>query len=821
MGYNEASSYNDQGIEEYNRKNYRKAEELYNKAISEDPAYKWALYNLGLVYQALNENEKAIEAYKKAIDIDPVYADAFNGIGSCYYDMINYKQAAYYYEKAMECDPKLKYPYYNLGLIAEKEKRMNDAKKFYEKALEIDPTYGRVYNGLGIIYYNEENYDKAMENYKKAIETTPTLVYPYYNIALIYDRKGDVENTKLWYKKALKVDPKYEPAMKGLEALGENPANISTESVNTEENISEDILERYGRNLNKMAKEGKLFEPIEREKEIQSVLEILYKRIKNNPILIGHPGVGKTAVVEGLAKRIVENKVPEFFKDKEVIELSIGNLIAGTTYRGQMEQKVKDIINEVVKRKNVIVFLDEVHTLVGAGSTSGSNMDIAQMLKPVLARGEFPCIGATTFEEYRKYFEKDAALSRRFFPVRIDELSKEGTLKVLEYLTDKMEAHYHLTVSRESLEKKVDITDKYIKKRYFPDKAIDILEKTASRCALSGKKEITDKDIFEIVGETCGTVFLETDKNENRRLVEMEDFLKAQIMGQDDAIERVSSLVRMTKRRLDLRPERPDGVFLFTGPSGVGKTELAKQLALFLYGSAKKMIKIDMTEFAEAHTVSKMIGSPPGYIGHDDEPFLTQKIEENPSSVLILDEIEKAHPDVMKIFLQVFDEGKLKDSKGKTVVFSDVIIIMTSNIITELKKKTTSLGFNSNVEREESVDMIEELTHFFPMEFLNRVDEIILFNHLGIDRVQEIIEKKIIKDCQKTFYEKGFDLKFDGEVIKEIMDKGYSRNFGARNLDRTFEKLVLRPLSDYIFKKEMNSGKIKVQMSDGKIEFQS
>jgi ATP-dependent Clp protease ATP-binding subunit ClpA len=717
------------------------------------------------------------------------------------------KLAKEYCEKAIKYNPSYQYTYFTLAQIAEGEKDFKKAKEYYQKAISLDANYGNAYNNLGIIYFNEDNHDEAMKFYQKAIEVQPTLVYPYYNIGLIYERKADWKETRKWYKKALKVNPDYQYAKDGLayvnkEIKPEDLVDEKDEDVSVE--VSNSALEKFGRNLNKLAKEGKIHDPVSRENEIQSVLEILYKRIKNNPVLVGHPGVGKTAIVEGLAKRIVEKNVPALFLDKEIIELNVGGLIAGTTYRGQFEQKIKDIIQEVITRKNVIVFIDEIHTIIGAGRVEGGNMDLGQMLKPYLARGEFPCIGATTFDEYRKYIEKDSALERRFYPVRVDELSPEGTIQVLESLKPKLEAHYKLTIPSQGILKIVELTAQHIKKRYFPDKAIDIIEKVFSRCALKGKTAIEIKDILEIVGETCGISFVETNLDESSRLLNIEQYLKSQIMGQDDAIERVAGLIEMTKRRLDLKPERPDGVFLFTGPSGVGKTELAKQLAIYLYGDESKLVKVDMSEFSESHSVSKLIGSPPGYVGYDDVPFLTSRIEENPSSVLILDEIEKAHPDVVKLFLQVFDEGKIKDAKGKTIIFSDVIIIMTSNIVTEIKK---GMGFQTEKDHNASIEeIVKQMTHFFPIEFLNRVDEIILFHGLSKDNIVDIVHKKIIKKAQKIFDPKGLKLEFTQKLIDIIIDNGYSKEFGARNLERSFEKSILRKLSHYLGLNKVEQG---------------
>ncbi len=826
---NSASYHNDIGIQEYDKGNYDEAEHHYLKAIEIDPNFKFAYYNMGLICEAHKKYEEAIEWYDKAIAIDEEYANAYNGIGVCYYAMNNYTKAKDAYLKAKEIDDLLVYPYYNLGLIAEKEKDTETAIKNYKKAIEIDPNYGLAYNNLGICYYDMGDYDKALEYYYKGIEVMPSSVYPYYNIGLIAERREQWDEAKKWYNKALGVDPSYTNAIDGLDYVNEKieSGDYVYESKSEEqknklksEAIKEISFEKYGRNLNKMAKQNKLIKPVCRDKEITSVLEILNKRIKNNPVLVGYPGVGKTAIVEGIALLIEEGKVPEKFKDKTIVELNMGTLLAGTSYRGDLEKRLKNIINEVNDNPNIIVFIDEIHTILGAGRVEGGNLDVAQMLKPALARGEFPCIGATTFDEYRKYIESDGALERRFYPVRVDELTLEATYDVLKALRPKIEKHYELKVSSENLKLIVDLAEKHIKKRYFPDKGIDILEKAASRCSLKNEKEVNRDVIKAIVGETVGIEFLDTDVESAERLLDLEESLSKEVIGQDDAIKRVSELVRMAKRRLDLRPERPDGVFFFTGPSGVGKTELAKQLCLFLYGSLKKLIRLDMNEFSEAHTVSKILGSPPGYVGYEDAPYLTANIEENPASVLLLDEFEKCHPDVMKLFLQIFDEGRIKNAKGKTVYFSDTTIIMTSNAVREISK---GMGFDfpdADDKRVSVEDIVKELNknHNFPIEFLNRIDEIILFNSLDQEQIKKIVQTKIVRQVKNRFKEHKIKINFDKSIINKVIETGYSPEFGARNLERTFEKLVIRKLSNYILKNKIGGdAELKISIKDNEI----
>ncbi|PKL12829.1 MAG: hypothetical protein CVV50_04050, partial [Spirochaetae bacterium HGW-Spirochaetae-6] len=447
----EAGNLNDLGVQEYNQGNYNKAEEHYRAALAKDPQYYYAFYNLGLLYEVTKKPDLAIEHYKSALQINASYADAYNGIGKVYFEKQDFKEASRWFLDAIKYNAGLKYPYYNMGLIMDKENNTEKAIEYYSKAVELDPGYAKAFNSLGICYYNKKDYQKAQENYEKAIAAESTMVHPYYNIGLIYEAQKNWKEARTWYQKALKIDNNYEYARKSLKFVEDQLGEYSTVSEGESgTEIKNGVLDQFGTNLNEKAQKGKLFEPIGRDEEIQSLLEVLYKRIKNNPVLVGHPGTGKTAIVEGLAKRIVDKKVPEFFLDKVIYELNVGALIAGTTFRGQMEERMRQLIKEVSEKPHVIVFLDEIHTLVGAGRTSDSNLDMAQMLKPALARGEFPCIGATTFGEYEKYFTKDAALERRFFPVRVDELSTGDTERVLSYLKPKIEAHYKLTISDEN-----------------------------------------------------------------------------------------------------------------------------------------------------------------------------------------------------------------------------------------------------------------------------------------------------------------------------------------------------------------------------------
>lgn len=633
-------------------------------------------------------------------------------------------------------------------------------------------------------------------------------------------------------------------------------------------------LDEFGSNLTQMATEGKLDPVVGRQNEIERVIQILGRRTKNNPVLIGEPGVGKTAIAEGLAQRIANNDIPDILEEKRVVTLDIGLLVAGTKYRGEFEERLKKIMDEIRSARNVILVIDEVHTLIGAGAAEGA-IDAANILKPALARGELQCIGATTLDEYRKHIERDAALERRFQPVMVGEPSVEETIEILYGLRDRYEQHHKLKISDESLEAAAKLSDRYISDRYLPDKAIDLIDEAGSRVRLinsqlppaakeldkelrqilkdkddavrsqdfdragelrdremeikaeiraiaqSKKAEgannpdyspvVTEEDIAHIVASWTGVPVNKLTETESEKLLHMEDTLHQRIVGQEEAVKSVSRAIR--RARVGLKnPNRPIASFVFSGPTGVGKTELTKALASYFFGSEDAMIRLDMSEYMERHTVSKLIGSPPGYVGYNEGGQLTEAVRRRPYTVVLFDEIEKAHPDVFNMLLQILEDGRLTDAKGRTVDFKNTLLIMTSNIGSKvIEKGGGGLGFEfsedaSDAQYNRIRNLVnEELKQYFRPEFLNRLDEIIVFRQLSKDEVKEIAEI-MLREVFSRLTEQEIELQVSDKFKDRLIDEGYNPAYGARPLRRAIMRLLEDVLAEEILSGRLGEG---------------
>lgn len=643
------------------------------------------------------------------------------------------------------------------------------------------------------------------------------------------------------------------------------------------------ILTKYSIDLTKQAKEGKLDPVIGRETENRRILEILCRRIKNNPCLIGEPGVGKTAVVEGLAQNIIEGNVPENLKGKRVLSLDLSAMVAGAKYRGEFEDRLKKAISEIKEEKNIIIFIDEIHTIIGAGGAEGA-IDAANILKPALARGEIQCIGATTTNEYKKYIEKDTALERRFQPIMVGEPNKEETLEILKGLREKYETHHNVKILDESLKVAVDLSDRYITDRFMPDKAIDLIDEASAKLRIENlvtpssikeintkiekimeeKENAVDSEDFEKAAElkdkelslkeekknmkrawledrklnklvltpdeiakvVSGWTKIPVEKlteKESEKLLNLEKILHKRVVGQEEAISALSKAIR--RARVGLRdPKRPIGSFIFLGPTGVGKTELCKALAEAMFSDEKSIIRIDMSEYMEKHSVSRLIGAPPGYIGHDDGGQLTEAVRRKPYSIVLLDEIEKAHPDVFNILLQIMEDGRLTDSKGKLVDFKNTIIIMTSNIGAHTIKKQKSMGFafeqKENTEYEKMKENImEELKRNFRPEFLNRIDDTIVFHKLNKDDMLSIVGL-MLKSTSDRLKNNSVNIDFNENCKEFLLEKGIDENYGARPLRRIITKEVEDKLSEELLKGHLRIGdKIAVSVRENQLNF--
>ncbi len=644
----------------------------------------------------------------------------------------------------------------------------------------------------------------------------------------------------------------------------------------------------YGTDLTQKAREGKIDPVIGRKKEIDKIIQVLSRRTKNNPVLIGEPGVGKSAVVEGLAQAIIKNEVPELLKNKIVFSLDLASMVAGSKYRGDFEERLKNAIESIKNNGNVILFIDEIHQIVGAGATSDGNMDAANILKPMLARGELQTIGATTLEEYRKYIEKDAALERRFTPVQVEEPSVEDTVEILRGLRDKYEAHHKVVITDEAIIAAATLSDRYITDRFLPDKAIDLIDEAASRARLNamnspdelkeleerlkrlnleknkaakgenysqaqkllnditevqekikqlttdwkGEKqttspEIGSNDIAEIVSGWTGVPVVKLTEQESEKLLHLEENLHKRIIGQDEAVSAVARAIRRARAGLN-EPDKPIGSFIFVGPTGVGKTDLAKALAETMFGDEKLMIRIDMSEYMEKHNVSKLIGAPPGYVGYDDNAGgqLTERVRRKPYSVILFDEVEKAHPDVFNVLLQILDDGRLTDSKGRVINFKNTIIIMTSNVGASQIKKMSSFGFTSGDEHSDGYDNMKEtineaLREQFKPEFLNRLDDIIVFRKLTKEEAGQICYK-IIDSLSARLKLRNVTLKISDEAMSMLLDEGYNDMYGARPLKRVVQKRIEDRLSDEILANHVLPGEtVTVEVKDGELVFRS
>ncbi|QTN01296.1 AAA domain-containing protein [Sediminibacillus dalangtanensis] len=663
-----------------------------------------------------------------------------------------------------------------------------------------------------------------------------------------------------------------------LQLLGSNESAAGQHGRNGSQSTAANTptLDSLARDLTSIAKDGNVDPVIGRGKEIERVIQVLSRRTKNNPVLIGEPGVGKTAVAEGLAQKIVNNDVPEILRDKRVMTLDMGTVVAGTKYRGEFEDRLKKVMEEIRQAGNIILFIDELHTLIGAGGAEGA-IDASNILKPSLARGELQCIGATTLDEYRKYIEKDAALERRFQPIQVDEPTMDQSMQILRGLRDRYEAHHRVTITDEAIEAAVTLSDRYITDRFLPDKAIDLIDEAGSKVRLRSytappnlkdleqkleevrkekdaavqsqefekaaslrdseqrlrdeldqtkeewkeqqgqeSSEVTVEDIASVVSTWTGVPVSKLTKDESERLLNMEEVLHDRVIGQEEAVKAVAKAIRRARAGLK-DPKRPIGSFIFLGPTGVGKTELARALADTMFGDEEAMIRIDMSEYMEKHSTSRLVGSPPGYVGYEEGGQLTEKVRRKPYSVVLLDEIEKAHPEVFNILLQVLEDGRLTDSKGRLVDFRNTVLIMTSNVGASELKRNKYVGFNLGDEDQGYKGMrdkvMDELKKAFRPEFLNRIDETIVFHSLERKHMNEIVTL-MANELQKRLADQDIEFTLSDKAVEKIANEGFDPEYGARPLRRSIQKNVEDLLSEELLKEKIQKGqKVKIDVN--------
>ncbi|HYC77482.1 MAG TPA: ATP-dependent Clp protease ATP-binding subunit [Planctomycetota bacterium] len=750
------------------------------------------------------------------------------------------------------------------------------AKKVLELALEEASNLGHNYIGtehilLGLIREKDGKAAKVLTNLNVKLETVREEVLDFLG--------AEQPPSEAQEKGATPSEPSQPSSGGGAASSGGASAGQAASGKS-----KTPALDSFGRDLTELAREGKLDPVIGRAKEIERVIQILSRRTKNNPVLLGEAGVGKTAIVEGLAQSVVKGDVPEVLLDKRIVVLDLAMMVAGTKYRGQFEERIKAVMTEVRRAKNVVLFIDELHTLVGAGGAEGA-IDASNVLKPALSRGEVQCIGATTLDEYRKYIEKDGALERRFQTIIVEPPSKDEAVEILKGLRDKYEAHHRVRYTDDALTAAVEYSSRYISGRFLPDKALDVVDEAGARLRLRAmtqppelkeldqeiarldkekeesvanqdferaaqlrdtayrlrkKKEqltldwkeksrsvdgVVDIDVIaETVSKMTGVPLTRLEKGEAERLLRMEDELHKTVISQNDAIHAIAKAVRRSRSGLK-DPRRPMGSFIFLGPTGVGKTHLAKQLAKFMFGSEDALIQIDMSEYMENFNASKLVGAPPGYVGYEEGGQLTEKVRRRPYSVVLLDEIEKAHADIFNMFLQIMEEGRLTDSFGRQIDFKNTILIMTSNIGASVIKSRTGLGFHTAEEESTGSRMQAllkgEVERFFRPEFLNRVDELIFFKPLTKEDVKQIVDVQL-RDVVKRLEAKGIRLQLGDEAKNFLLDKGWSAEFGARPMRRAIEKYIEDPLSEEILRGQIPEGsRLEVRVGDDKLLFET
>lgn len=776
-----------------------------------------AAYETKEMYRKLNNSQKAIEVMKEYQKADVSYFNwAMHHIFEIlYYDLKDDKQLSELVEKTYpnKVNDSFVYDYYGYSLM--NLGRLEEAVKSFERFIELEPKNARVMRELGRVFCDLQRYQEAIEILTKSFAIESKNSYGFYYLALAYHKLGKDDIAKKTLEEGKQFDPNYkwfDDLL--LEMDPEYRFNPSTQETSAQDNgastsagvLGETVIAgmpNFLRDLTQLAKEGKIDNIFGREAELRELIEVLCRRSKANPLIVGQPGVGKTVLINGLAHLLAKGDVPDILRPYRLLELEVFAVVAGTRYVGTLEQKFMQLA-QFCRANKVIIFIDELHTMMGAGSYSSHETGgLDEMFKPLMTQPDFKLIGATTDEEYQKNIAKSGAFERRFTRITVFEPGKDETMKIIESLRGKLEPFYHVTISERILRTVIELSDKYVKNRFFPDKACDILERASIKASLARPHHstetlaVSESHIVQAVSQVTRIPESNIQIDAMGGMMSLEDRLRARVIGQEEAIVKVAEVVRMTKSGLDMNPERPDGVFLFVGPTGVGKTELAKALAEALEGSEKRLVRIDMSEYNDPYALSKLIGTAPGFVGYEDEGRLTKAVREDPSAVILLDEIEKAHPKIYEAFLQVFDDGRMTDGKGQTVSFSHTTVIMTSNLGAEHIYGKVKLGFtgrnvDENAEIKEAIT--ESLRKHFTPEFLNRIDEIIFFKSLDEAVLKKIARQKMDM-IVKRFEEKDIRIHIEDDVVDLCVRGLDTRREGARGLNRSMEDNLSRPLS--------------------------
>ncbi|MCB9678810.1 MAG: tetratricopeptide repeat protein [Alphaproteobacteria bacterium] len=755
----------------------------------------------GRSHYKAREYPSAIRAFRQALALDPNFTEAALRLGMAYEDNQQYDKAIHAYERCLAADKDHYQAATNIGEALRKNEAYEDAIKAYDRALEIQPSYLYALAGRAECMRMLGDYEASLKWFDRALAENSRHAFAIQGKAAALNALHRFEEALPLWEAAIEIEPTSQFALDGR-----NQCETSLKATVAEEPESATpTLDEQGRDLTALANDGKLSRIVGRESEIRAVMKTLVRRLKANPLLLGDPGVGKTAVVEGVAQRLAAEDAPERLRDLRIIELSMGSLVAGTKYRGTFEERLKEIVRECRENPGIVLFIDEIHTLVGAGRTEGGSLDAANILKPALARGEINVIGATTVDEYRKSFESDSALDRRFQPITIKEPTEEDTEALLTALARDYEAHHGVDISPEALSACVRMSVRFVPSRRLPDKALDLLDEACADASLGGHRAVTPRIVARIVSERTGIPVHDLTTEERTRILGIEGYLGQKVVGQEEAVRQVGNAVRMARSGLR-DPGRPRGVFLFVGASGVGKTELAKALADFLFPEGDALVRVDMSEYSEKFTGSRLIGAPPGYAGHGEEGQLTGPIRRHPYSVVLLDEFEKAHPDVQAMFLSLFDEGVLTDSEGRKVNAREAYFIITTNAGSEVAGKT-KLGFGGTTDDRRRELARERLKQWFRPELLNRIDDTVLFNELGETDLVQIAQLQLEALRART-REQGVTLTWDREVARLCATLNADRSYGARPTLRAVDELVAEPLGIELLRTETGRHRI-------------